>query len=126
LTAEILPVLAAPQSALESPPAGTGSGEFGPENIVATGIGEEYQGGSPTGRMAIKVYVRRKLDDADRIAPDAFIDKVYRFNGQDYPADVEERLRSSRSTSVRDSQGQGGGLIEISDRAHRRSGVWWP
>src|SRR5262245_56516001 len=61
---------------------------LGRENIVGFAIGEKRVEGQYTGQKAVKVYVREKTDNQDRIEENAFIEPYVEVDGQRFPTDV--------------------------------------
>lgn len=63
-------------------------------NVVGVGIGEEITEGRPTGRCAVKVYVKRKVSLDQLDPPEVLPDALQLMSGEDgvkVPVDVVEQ-----------------------------------
>jgi hypothetical protein len=65
-------------------------GQVGLDNIVCIYIGNKKSGGRYTGQKAVKIQVRHKVGNSERIEQTARIPATIQVGNQTYPTDVEE------------------------------------
>jgi hypothetical protein len=69
-----------------------GADRVGLANISGVGIGYQVRDGNYTGKLALKVYVHRKVGDKGRIDKAALIPPSVRVGDYEFPTDVEKAL----------------------------------
>ncbi len=77
---------------------GNTSRRVGLENVQAIYIGENFEDGKPTGELAVKVLVRKKVRDAKSIEDEAKIPPELKVQGKMVKTDIESSVGETPTT----------------------------